>query len=122
MMPDTRARSRKLTGGSGVHPDLSFVASLSLRLFPARNRQQPATVNTINTANVIPTPSAILVFFEVDFGGTAVAELVLVDVEDGRDEKAGVDKVGKRELKGTFTGTVIVNDCRPNSAGSSDGM
>jgi len=43
-------------------------------------------------------------------------------VEDGRDEKIGRDGVGKRELKGALSGTVIINDSRPNSVGPSDGM
>lgn len=83
-------------------------------------------------------------FFEVD--GSAVAEeLELFDVEDGRYEKVGRDGDGKMELKGlvrergggfnyyennfmlekrsyAFSGTVILNDCTPNSAGASDGM
>jgi hypothetical protein len=71
-------------------------------------------VNTINTANVIPTPSAILVFFEVDFG-TAEAELVLFDVEDGRDEKTGIDADGKRELKGLESERGVFNCCKINS-------
>ena len=95
MTPDTR--SRKL-GASGLHPDLAF-ASLSLRLFPARNRQQPAVASTINTANVITTPSMILVFFEVVFDPAVAEEL---ELEDGRAEAVGRgrDGLGKRELKG----------------------
>jgi len=122
MTPWPDKRSRKLTGASGLHPYLAF-ASLSLRLFPARNRQQPAVASNINTANVITTPSMILVFFEVDFE-LAVAELELFVEEDGRAEALGRgrDGLGKRELKGSFAGAVTVNDCRPNIAGSPDSM